>query len=106
MEMIPHDQFVVRNDWCSQTHSEKQRLYWVDLRLYNQMWASIDTKAFQGSSGNLSSPREVSVDHEYPDSLYKVGEHSNISSTGEPSEVEKEHIPVSKVPTNNRVNLK
>ena len=55
----------------------------------------IDIEVFHGSCRNLPSPHEGSVDHECPDSLDDVGDHSNSSNTGQPSEVEKEHIPVS-----------
>ena len=39
------------------------------------------------------------------DSLDNVGEHSNSANTGEPSEAEKDHIPVSRFPTKNNVPL-
>ena len=83
--MLPHGQFVVRID-------SSQRLILINsgfLRFYNTTSTSIDTKVFHGICGNLSSPSEGSVDHEYPDSLGDVGEHSNSANTGEPSEVKK-----------------
>ena len=73
--------------------------------MYDPMSTSIDTKVFHGSCGNLPSPRMGSVDHECPDSLDNYGEHSNSANTGEPSEVEKELIPVSMAPTKNNVPL-
>ena len=46
-----------------------------------------------------------SVDHEWPDSLDDIGEHSSSANTGDASEVEKEHIPVFMVPIKNNVPL-
>ena len=43
--------------------------------------------------------------NECPDSLNNVDEHSNSANTAEPSEIEKEHIPVSMVPTKNNMPL-
>ena len=71
MEMLQHDQFVVRID----------RLAWRNrrfLRLYNPMSTSIDTKAFHGSCKNLPSPHGGNVNHECPDSLDDVSEHSSV----------------------------
>ena len=85
MEMLPYDQFVDRIDGSRKLN----RRNWRFLKLYNPMSTSIDTKAFHGSCGNLPNPTGGSVDHECPDSLDDVGEHSNSANTGEPSEVKK-----------------
>ena len=95
MEVIPHDQFIVRIDGSRRLTRRNKRF----LRLYNPISTSIHMKTFHGSRGNLPSPREGSFDHECPDSLDNVGEHSNSAKTDVPSEVEKVHISVSTVPT-------
>ena len=92
--MLSHDQFVVIIDGLRRLTWENRKF----LRLYNPMSTSIDTKVFHGSCGNLPSPCEWIIDHECPDFLL-VLVNTPSSNTGEPSEVEKVHIPVSMVPT-------
>ena len=51
IEMLPHDQFVVRIDGFARLTRKNRRF----LRLYNPMSTSIDTKVFNGSCRNLPS---------------------------------------------------
>ena len=90
-----------QNCWFTETHSEKQEV----SKVINPTSTSIDTKVSHGSCRNLPSLLKGSVDHECPDSLDDVGEHSSSANTGNASEVEKEHISVSMVPTKNNVPL-
>ena len=100
MEILKHDQFVIRVDG-SRRLTQRNRF----SRLYNPMSTSIDTKVFYGSCGNLPSPCKGSVDHECLDSLDNFGEHSDSANTGEPSEVEKRAHSSFMVPAKNNVPL-
>ena len=108
MEVLPHDQFVVRFD-CSQRLTRINRKF---LRMYNPASTSIEAKASHGWRGNLPSSQECNVGHQRPDSSVKITEDSNSANTGKTSEVEADHeeveeeyIPAPIVPIKNKVPL-
>ena len=108
MEMLPHDQFVVRIDGSRRLTRRNRRF----LRMYNPASTSIEAKASHDWRSNLPSSQECNVGHQRPDSSVKVTEDSNSANTGETSEVEvdyeaieEEYIPATIVPTKNKVPL-
>ena len=108
MEVLPHDQFVVRIDGSRRLTRRNRRF----LRMYKPVSTSIEAKAFHGWRGNLPSSQEGNVRHQRPDSPVKVTEDSNGANTGETSEVEADHeeveeeyIPTLIVPIKNKVPL-
>ena len=87
MEVLPHDQFVVRIDGSRRLTRRNRRF----LRMYNPVSTSIEAKAFHGWRGNLPSSQKGNVRHQSPDSPVKVTEDSNGANTGETSEIEADH---------------
>ena len=108
MEVLPHDQFVVRIDG-SRRLTRRNRKF---LRMYNPASTSIEAKASHCWPGNLPSSKECNVGHQRPDSSVKITEDSNGANTGKTSEVEADHEeveeeynPASVVPIKNKVPL-
>ena len=108
MEVLPHDQFVVRIDG-SWNLTRRNRKF---LRMYNPASTSIEAKASHGWRSNLPSPYECNVGHQRPDSSVKITEDSNGANTGKTSEVEADHeeveeecIPATVAPIKTRCHL-
>ena len=85
MEVLPHDQFVVRTA-CPLRLTCRNRRF---LRLNNPVSTNIETKAFNGQQRNLPNSQEDSVRHQHPDSHVKVTEDFNGANTDETSEIDR-----------------
>ena len=92
MEVLLHDQFVVRIDG-SRRLTRRNRKF---LRMYNPASSSIEANASHGWRVNLPSSQECNVGHQRPDSSVKITEDSNGANTGKTSEVEAHHEEVEK----------
>ena len=108
MEVLPHDQFVVRIDG-SRRLTRRNRKF---LRMYKLASTSIEAKAYHGWRGNLLSSQECNVGHQCPDSTVNITEDFNGANTCKISEVkvdheevEKEYITASLVRIKNKVPL-
>ena len=82
MEVLPHDQFVVRIDGSRRLTRKSRRF----LRVYNPVSTSIETKDFHDLQRNIPSSREGNARHQHPDSPVKVTANSNGGNNGETSE--------------------
>jgi len=78
MEVLPHDQYVVRVDG-SRRLTRRNRKF---LRMYNPASTSIEAKPSQGWSSNLPRSHECNVNHQRPNSSVKITEDSNGANTG------------------------
>ena len=84
MEVLPHDQLVVRIDGLRRLTRRNRKF----LRMYNPASTSIEAKALHCWRGNLPSSQECNVGYQRPDSSVKITEDSNGANTGKTSEVE------------------
>ena len=87
MEVLPHDQFVVRIDGSHRLTRKNRRF----LRLYNLISTSIDTRAFCGWCRDQPSSREDNVSHQSLDSPSIFSDGSNDARTNETNEADGDH---------------
>ena len=73
MEVLPHDQFVVRIDNSRRLARRNRRF----LRLYNSISTNIDAKAYIGWRQDQPSSQEDNVSHQSSDSPSMFSDDSN-----------------------------
>ena len=103
MEVLPHDQFVVRIDGSQRLMRRRF------LRLYNPVSISIETKVFNGWQKTLPSSPKSNLCHQHADSAVEVTEDSNGANTDLTREIDRdelnEHIPAPSVPIENKISF-
>ena len=87
MEVLPHDQFVVRIDGSRRLTRRGRRF----LRLYYLILTSIDTKAFHGWRQDQPSSQEDNESKQSPDSPNVFSDSSNDARTDKTNEADGDH---------------